>query len=198
MTEADDERLLTAHHEAGHAVAALLRGGGELKSMTIEPTADYAGCTWSRSKAVDRAFIVYAGPWAEARVRWNGPTLDDFDEDGLDFNDHLMTAFLRNPDDRAAYKEAGGGGDPFQHTIGQMLPSAGSADRDSLADFLRQQAAQLGIDMAHPEQVWTAELERVWPAICEVAALLVDGQAVDHDTVQAAIKRMHSGATDSA
>ena len=31
-----NERYLTACHEAGHAVAALMRGGGELVSITID------------------------------------------------------------------------------------------------------------------------------------------------------------------
>ena len=66
-----DERYITACREAGHAVAALMRGGGEITSITIEPTADYLGYTWTRIKPFDRAFIIYAGPWAEARA--HGP-----------------------------------------------------------------------------------------------------------------------------
>ena len=71
-----DERYITACHEAGHAVAALMRGGGEITSITIEPTADYLGYTWTRIKPFDRAFIIYAGPWAEARAQWTEPTFD--------------------------------------------------------------------------------------------------------------------------
>ena len=44
-----DDRTLTAHHEAGHAVAALMRRGA-LISITIEPTAGCAGKTWARVK----------------------------------------------------------------------------------------------------------------------------------------------------
>jgi ATP-dependent Zn protease len=40
-----DDRYLTACHEAGHAVAALMRGGGEVTSISIEPTADHLGIT---------------------------------------------------------------------------------------------------------------------------------------------------------
>lgn len=32
------ERYNTAHHEAGHAVAACTRGGGELLSVAVEST----------------------------------------------------------------------------------------------------------------------------------------------------------------
>ena len=31
---------------------------------------------------------------------------------------------------------------------------------------------------------------RLWPAVCEVAALLIDGQTVTHETVAAAIERV--------
>jgi hypothetical protein len=41
-------RAIIAHHEAGHAVAAVMRGGGELMSITIEPTDDHLGYTETR------------------------------------------------------------------------------------------------------------------------------------------------------
>ena len=47
-----------------------MRGGGELVSVTIEPTAEYAAHTGLRSKPFDIAFVTYAGPWAEARAQW--------------------------------------------------------------------------------------------------------------------------------
>ena len=85
MAAPDDhhQRHLTAHHEPGHAVAALMRGGGELVSVTIEPTAEYAGHTGLRSKPFDIAFVTYAGPWAEARAQWPAEvSLDAEDGDG--------------------------------------------------------------------------------------------------------------------
>jgi hypothetical protein len=48
-----DQRCLTAHHEVGHAVAAVMRGGGVLTSITIEPTSEHLGKTWSRIKPYD-------------------------------------------------------------------------------------------------------------------------------------------------
>jgi hypothetical protein len=49
-------------------MAALMRGAGEVRSITIEATADYLGHTGIRSKPADSAFITWAGPWAEARA----------------------------------------------------------------------------------------------------------------------------------
>lgn len=93
-----EERLLTAHHEAGHAVAALMRGDGELRSITIEPTAAYLGHTGYRGKPCDAAFVTYAGPWAEARAQWPLPTLEGEDDDGLAFEDYVSGAFPLNAD----------------------------------------------------------------------------------------------------
>jgi ATP-dependent Zn protease len=50
-----DDRYLTACHEAGHAVAALMRGGGEVTSISIEPTADHLGITHTRRKTFDNS-----------------------------------------------------------------------------------------------------------------------------------------------
>lgn len=41
MTDEPDERYLTTCHEAGHVVAALMRGG-ELTSVTVDPTPEHA------------------------------------------------------------------------------------------------------------------------------------------------------------
>lgn len=65
-----DQRVITAHHEAGHAVAAEMRGDGEVRALAIEPTDQYLGKTWFRAKPADLAFVTFAGPWAEARCRW--------------------------------------------------------------------------------------------------------------------------------
>jgi hypothetical protein len=146
-----DERLLTAHHEAGHAVAALMRGGGELRSITIEPTAAYQGHTGYRGKPCDSAFVTYAGPWAEARAQWALATLEDEDDDGCTFEDYVTAAFLRNAD-----------GD------GEQYRRAQEAD-----------AALYGPEFGHlaygREEHWSRELEESWPAVQQLAAMLMDG-----------------------
>jgi hypothetical protein len=95
MTDQPDERYLTAHHEAGHAVAALLRGA-ELTSITIDPTPERAGYTGFRGKRWDSQFFTYAGPWAEARSQWTEDSLDGVDDDGCLFGDYVVYAFLVN------------------------------------------------------------------------------------------------------
>ncbi|MCV7176136.1 hypothetical protein [Mycolicibacterium sphagni] len=146
-----EERRLTAQHEAGHAVAALLRGGGDLVSVTIEPTAKYAGHTGFRSKVFDSAFITYAGPWAEARCQWpDGLDLESEDDDGLTFDDYVMGAWLRNPDDWADYEAA------------------------CAADVT---AFGYPADLLHfRETAWCRELEGgPWPVIQQIAELLMRG-----------------------
>jgi hypothetical protein len=46
------------------------------------------------------AFIFFAGPWAEARVRWGKPvrTLDDTNSDGMTFREVAAEAFGRAAD----------------------------------------------------------------------------------------------------
>jgi hypothetical protein len=92
------ELEVTAHHEAGHAVAAMMRGGGEFVSVTIEPTADHLGFTRYRGHAWDRAFVIYAGPWAEARVQWPVSDINSEDDDGAIFDDYVIAALWRNAD----------------------------------------------------------------------------------------------------
>jgi len=59
---------------------------------------------------------------------------------------------------------------------------------------LTRAAAQLGFPSVGRycpwEYEWTQELDLLWPAVCEVAALLIDGQLVTHDDVLAAVERI--------
>lgn len=53
-------------------------------------------------------------------------------------------------------------------------------------------AAQLGFSRVGRawELEWADELELLWPAVCEVAAMLVRGEAVTHEKVLTAIDRV--------
>ncbi|MEY8015270.1 hypothetical protein [Mycobacterium servetii] len=160
------ERELTAYHEAGHAVAAAMRGGGELRSITIEPSAAYLGHTGFRCKPCDTAFVTYAGPWAEARVQWPLPSLDGEDEDGASFEDYVAAAFLRN---------AGGDGEDYRHAC--------EADQA----LLGERFAEL---VATREQFWGfRELDEHWPAVQAVAQLLIAGAAPTDAAVRALVDR---------
>jgi hypothetical protein len=164
MAAPDDhhQRHLTAHHEAGHAVAALMRGGGELVSVTIEPTAEYAGHTGLRSKPFDIAFVTYAGPWAEARAQWPAEVpLDAEDGDGCVFDDYILAAWWANATgDLAEYKRRC------------------EADAELLGDHAH---------LLHlREETWCRELDDRWPAIQQIAKLLMS-RPVDDDEVRAAM-----------
>jgi hypothetical protein len=153
-----DEVDITAHHEAGHAVAAVMRGGGVLVSITIDPTEDYLGHTQFRVKRWDAAFATFAGPWAEARSRWPGGEVDD---DGCVLDDYVTAAFMANPNDLSDY------GDHLERE--------------------RNQYGGHWPEVIHPgkrEAWWSTELEGCWPVIQAVARLLLNGETVGHDTVE--------------
>jgi hypothetical protein len=166
MSAVSDSRYQTAHHEAGHAVATLLRGGGELLSITIAPAGDYLGHTESRTKAVagtDRLFITFAGPWAEARAQWAMPSLDREDDDGCTFDDHLCGAWMVNAD---------GDSDAYEDMRGEEV---------RFAEYLGITPGEL---RDRRERGWGDELERAWPVIQQVAKLLLAGDTVTDAVVR--------------
>ena len=163
-------RDLTAHHEDGHAVATLLRGGGELLSITIEPTDDYLGRTGSRTKAVasgDRMFVTFAGPWAEARTQWPLTSVDGEDDAGATFDDYLCGAWLVNAD---------GDSDAYEGMRVEDLK-----DRMLLAEHLDITPGEL---RERQERGWGDELEHAWPVIQQVAKLLLAGDTVTDAVVR--------------
>jgi hypothetical protein len=157
---------ITAHHEAGHAVAAVMRGGGELLLISIEPTVDYLGHTQTRGKIFDAAFFTFAGPWAEARAQWPHPHLEGPDDDGCDFADHLDFAWMEN---------YGGDANAYEEQIAAEVAMFGEQWR------LTREAG------------WTRELERHWPVIQAVAELLLAGEHVDHDIMDGLLDRHWEG-----
>lgn len=160
MRELDD-RTMTAYHEAGHAVASVMRGGSELRSTAITAGhPDHRGLTLHRSAPWDVAFIAWAGPWAQARAAWGDLPLDGEDDDWLTFDDYIGGAFL-----------AGG------HEDAQAI----AASRGQL------EAWGLPADLAlhvSTERTWSLELDRVWPAVDAVAGWLMEGRTVTDELVR--------------
>ena len=165
-----DTTARSAHHEAGHAVAAVFRGGellavhlGHVDWSTFDNSADRPGETHHRTRREVQPFVTFAGPWATAR--WtveHDPEVDDFDQAlELAWNDQY-------DGDGAKYR--------------------------ARVEKLTLAAAQLGFPSVGRycpwEYEWTQELDLLWPAVCEVAALLIDGQPVTHDDVLAAVERI--------
>lgn len=148
-----DEKAVITHHEAGHAVAALMTVAGDLDGPVSAWIVAGRGAGnakiggWVVSEPVQAAFVFYAGPWAEARVQWQPPTLD-----GLDDTDASGRSFRKNV--RAAFLE-------------------GVGRTGDLAYY----NALASIDSSIPEREpdWSRELERAWPVIGTLAKALRDG-----------------------
>jgi hypothetical protein len=158
-----------AHHEAGHAVAAVARGGkltdvflGTVDWSTLDCSADTSGGTVHRTAYADQPFVTFAGPWFEAK--W---TVES-DSGVEDFNEALEYSRGDNPGDT----------DKYENRVAEL---------DSVA-------AKLGFSLVDRawEAEWADELEPLWPAVCEVATMLVNGQCVTHEAVLAAVDRCRS------
>jgi len=186
-----DQRTLAAYHEAGHAVAAVMRmheADGLRESPTIR--ADGSGLTLVRIKGGtgDGHFITYAGPWAEARYlaeecaqkghyecALGGPgdgfieeCLDEYYLPGMMFG--LAVAARNEPDtEQASDWEALQRPHPLR-----MVEERLRAERGDARGMWWE---------GDTEQIWRRELGSVWPAIAQVAELLLAGQDVPGATV---------------
>ena len=155
----DEVRVVTAHHEAGHAVAATMRGGATLTSVTLSQRHG-EGITWVRHKRWDQAFCACAGISAEARHAWGARPIDAQDDDGLEFVDDVT---------------------------GVRLVQKGDADmttasaREALAMVVPRDL------VAAPTAAWNRELEAVWSAVQAIARRLLDGLQVTDADVRALI-----------
>ena len=135
VSEPRGQRWIAAHHEAGHAVAAVMRGGSTLTSVTLSETEHGHGSTWARQHQWDTGFLTYGGPWAEARCKWGDRPLDGEDEDGATFPDAVTGVFLEQPSDAAAL----------------IVWTQSQTDIGITREMLRQS-----------DEVWQMELEQVW------------------------------------
>jgi Peptidase M50B-like len=169
-----DDRYLTACHEAGHAVAALM-SGGRITSITIDPTLQCRGRTSGRCTSFDNMFVIYAGPWAEARAQWRKPMLDEdgVDDDGCTFRNRIAVAF-----------EASADGDGAEYL------RARKTDPLEMARSTDQRKTVVGLelpDIFDREKLWSRELECAWPVIEHMADRLLAGPLSTAD----ATKLMH-------
>jgi Peptidase M50B-like len=158
----DADREVVAFHEAGHAVATVVRGG-KCCRITIEPDEDYDGQTNVTAAQHNMAFVTYAGPWAEARATWTGPVAGK-DEDGSTFKDHVALAFERNAE-----------GDLRQYRLLMADLAAAYGNLNALFTF-------------ESETAWGCELEVKWPVIREVAELLMAQVDVSTEVVSALLE----------
>lgn len=153
----ENEHRLTAFHEAGHAVAVILRSG-TIIAIAIRPdggethhgATDHYGADWANP------FIAYAGPWAEARVQWSRGDIGATTSDGRTFKDFVRLAF------------------------------EGSADAATYAAYLPHEEAWSQDPPTFEAKTarWDEELEDHWSVIRAVAAELLSGGTVTHRMVQ--------------
>lgn len=149
----------TAYHEAGHAVAAAKCPDGHVDEIDIRNTPfveTERGGTKHDHRPEDQAFIIYAGPWAHARAKWPGETID---------LDRVLAVLRWNADDWTAFQQVHG------HEV-------------SANDLMQFQIAATDGGIAPPEywpnMTWHEEaaevLVRAWPEIQELAEKMLAGE----------------------
>lgn len=155
----DPATIRHAMHEAGHAVAAVHRGGHvQLVRLTADDP-DRAGFVRHLSSTANQPFVCFAGPWAEAR--WAVMTRE---EPGM--VQALQAAWDEN---------IGGDTDQYHGLIDQLQATA-----DALG---------LGPVGCAWETDWEEELEEMWDWIRCVAADLLNGVEMSHEWIVAAKSR---------
>jgi hypothetical protein len=169
-----------AHHEAGHAVAAVFAGGtlkdgwpGAADWSTDDTSADTPGGTRHHTPWELQPFVTFAGPFAEAM--WTLEHDDDID----DFYEALEYAWQDKSD---------GDIDDFYEAAWQDNSDGDIAKYESRVDELAVRFESDSIARAW-ELDWLDDLERLWSAVREVAAMLINGQPVTHQAVEAAVDR---------
>ena len=152
---------MVAHHEAGHAVAVVCRGGvvHEVRVGVTDPDDADMVVNWVRMEADprDHPFAIFAGPWASAM--WaieNDPAVSDFQK-------ALDSAWFAARDDF----------DKYHAIVGELHDEAW---RLGLGQFSRVW-----------EGDWCYDLGLLWPAVCTVAAALLADETVTHEAIAAAI-----------
>ena len=88
-----DDLERSAYHEAGHAVATVIRGRKFLRLVSIAASIAHRGNTFHSSPGWNDAFVAWAGPWAQAHAEWTGRPLERAGDE-FTFEDYLAAAFL--------------------------------------------------------------------------------------------------------
>jgi hypothetical protein len=158
--DADEIRHRTYYHESGHAVAAVIRGGYVTSmdmnlSFIVETTTDL--------KKVDEAFMVWAGPWAQAY--WEGTCTVD----------RIVELFqTQSWFDWPAYEEARDGGRAAEMDV------RGASGRAEFADLQGLPRPEDLPPVTPPEPGWHCELTKAWPEIERLAQSLLKGDSPIH------------------
>jgi len=148
-----EARRIAAIHEAGHAVAACMRGGSSLRSVRLGDVPG-TGITYHRSKPCDEPFIAWAGCWAEARLAWGDLPYDATDDEGYEWCDHLTGVFLNQPDHIPRIDQLGPGTEncwcrevdvawPVVQTVAERLLAGAWVNHDLVVELLDRRLDEL-------------------------------------------------------
>lgn len=164
-----DQRRQTAHHEAGHAVTAVARGG-TFHGLTVEGTATRHGGVHVVHPRAAREFVTFAGPWAEARYDWADRPLDGIDEHGSTLHDYIRASLCANASDLQVYE-----------------PSINLPFEIFVADGQGDDAPE--VPLARDES-WYAELESYWPTMQLAADMVLRGLEIVPEWVRSQLDKI--------
>ena len=152
----------TAHHELGHAVAAVLRGG-HLVLVEVDPEEGTGLTRWEPAPGDTKstAFVAWAGGYAE----------------------HMW--LLDNDADYAESAE----GDPAT-AVRELLDGIDLEQYDGAVDELEEVAERLGLTPLSESwcRAWALELDDFYPAVEALAARMWAGETVTHEAVAEVIE----------
>lgn len=158
MNTARDKAI---HHELGHAVAAVLRGGW---LEFVEVDEDGMGLTrWSPSGERDvRAFVAWAGPYVE----------------------HLW--LLEHDEDYAECAET----EPAD-AVRELLDGSDLEAYDAAVSELEQVAEALGLTPLSESwcRAWAYTLNDYYPVVQSLSARMGSGEVITHEVVAEAITK---------
>lgn len=169
--ETEQERHGAAHHEAGHAVAALKRGR-EIHEICIHPVDGHTAFQETVDDE-DFAFIVHGGPWAQARYL---QATDVSDKVGLPSPRRVAEMFAFNRSDWLALEEATGGDVEAVRTYLDHVERA-SLERfyevgdDEVCDSPGVSDPQRPALSLNP--AWSDEMDQAWPEVQDLVAMLL-------------------------
>lgn len=148
--------VLAAHHRAGHAVAAALRGSTYECPLPIDPDGpQQLGSAGNQVNPADLAFVAAAGLWAQARALWGDQPVAGTDAEGRRFELYLDDVYA-----------SGVGTDAVAHVEAHF-------ERLSTAGLGREALQELRLAT---ESRWRSELEQTWPVVRMIAERLMAGE----------------------
>lgn len=165
----DDFRYLAAHHEAGHAEAAVILGG-----WVSEIYVHYEYGYTRHDGDSDRRMVYYAGSWAEVRALREMQEMDrsGLDAAGRDFKRQVLALLAqKNGSDWVRYERE------CHHDVRELV---GKANWAYLNDLPFDESI-----VTVPDETWDDELEELWPKIKHLAYRLYrDEQVINVGTTE--------------